>query len=91
MTMKKVIFATAFVAMSGLALACGIGTFRDQEAKATLQLANAEVLAGNEGGSTSWDCWYYGKPGGAGFWRCGNPCIWIQGYTPEGSPGTCLP
>ena len=51
MTMRKAIFATAFVAMSGITLAYGMGAFSCQDKVATLQLDNIEVLAGNEVGS----------------------------------------
>ena len=89
--MRKVIFATAFVAMSGIALAYGMGAFRSQDNIAALQLDNAEVLAQNESGSSSsWDCWNAAKSGGADFWRYGNPCVWEQGYTFDGTKGTCF-
>ena len=89
MTMKKVIFATAFVAVSGFALAYGMDAFRSQDKVAALQLDNAEVLAGNEGGSFNGSCWTTTRPGGTGFWRCGYPCIWVEGYSPVGSLSIC--
>ena len=54
--MRKAIFATAFVAMSEITLAYGMGAFSCQDKVATLQLDNTEVLAGNEVGSFYGSC-----------------------------------
>lgn len=56
MTMRKAIFATAFVAMSGITFAYGMGAFSCQDKVTTLQLDNTEVLAGNEVGSFYGSC-----------------------------------
>ena len=89
--MRKVIFATAFVVMSGIALAYGMGAFRSQDNIAALQLDNAEVLAQNESGSSSsWDCWSSSQyEGGSGFWRCGQPCQWLENKKGIGSTDRC--
>ncbi|MDE6077006.1 MAG: hypothetical protein K2G29_04680 [Muribaculaceae bacterium] len=89
--MRKVIFATAFVAMSGIALAYGMGAFSSQDNVAALQLDNAEVLAQNESGSSSsWTCWNASQyEGGSGFWRCGRPCKWIENQRGIDSTDRC--
>ena len=90
--MRKVIFATAFVAMSGIALAYGMGAFRSQEATAALQLDNAEVLAQNESGSSpGWICWTSSQyEGGSGCWICGYPCPWLENQRGIGATDRCF-
>lgn len=52
-------------------------------------LANVEALTSGEGGSSSnWDCWSQEKSGN-GYWRCGNPCKWIDGVGGKGSTSKC--
>ena len=88
--MRKVIFATAFVAMSGIALAYGMGAFSSQDNVAALQLDNAEVLAQNESGSSSsWDCWSATNSGSGTVWICGNPCERVDGASPRGNSSRC--
>lgn len=53
--------------------------------------ANIEALTLDEpggGSSTSWSCWSK-ETSGTGYWRCGNPCVWIDGYGGKGSESKC--
>jgi len=52
--------------------------------------ANVEALTRDEGGtSTSWPCWSKQSASSDGYWRCGNPCKWIDGATGKGNEGRC--
>ena len=55
-----------------------------------LALENVEALAyGNENSSSNnWDCWSQEK-NGSGYWRCGNPCLWIDGHGGKGNVSKC--
>ncbi len=56
-----------------------------------LELANIEALSDEEGGtSTSWTCWSKQKEGKGGYWRCGNPCQWIDDREADGPKGKCF-
>lgn len=51
--------------------------------------ANVEALTHDEGGaSTSWPCWSDEKSG-SGYWRCGDPCVWVDGAGAKGISSKC--
>ena len=88
--MKKTVIAAAIVAAVGFSAYLGFRpdlTFSLPE----LQLANAEALSNDEqgGSSTSWTCWSQSKKSSGGFWRCGNPCMWIDGQNGTSGQETC--
>lgn len=77
--------------------AVGYGVYLNQnkdKVMSDLLLANAEALAAFEdnnpggGSSSSWPCWSKQKKG-SGYWRCGNPCQWIDGVGADGPEGRC--
>lgn len=78
-------------------VAVGYGVYLNQskdKVMSDLLLANAEALAAFEdnnsggGSSSSWPCWSKQKKG-SGYWRCGNPCQWIDGVGADGPEGRC--
>lgn len=88
-------FKTAIVAV--LVAAVGYGAYQNQVKDKTMSdliLANAEALASFEnnepggGSSLSWTCWSEQKRG-SGYWKCGNPCSWIDGAGGKGPEGRC--
>ena len=91
--MKKNIIKVALVAVVGLI--AGINVFKAQKAEvlSDVAMANVEALANNEnnngGSSNSWDCWSQQKPG-YGYYRCGNPCVWVENFSGEGSSSKCF-
>lgn len=77
--------------------AAGYGVYQNHvkdEMMSDLVLANAEALAAFEGdnpgggSSTSWPCWSKQK-NGSGYWKCGNPCEWMDGVGADGPEGRC--
>lgn len=63
---------------------------RSMESLSKITLANIEALAdGGEGGSSSdWPCWSQEKAG-SGYWRCGNPCRFVDGVGGKGTSSKC--
>lgn len=56
-----------------------------------LLLENVEALAlPDQGGSSdSWDCYSQQDRSALGYWRCGSPCTWVDGYGGTGTTGKC--
>ena len=85
--MKKTLITLTLVG----ALISGYNVYKSQNEKdfSTAALANVEALAEEETGSSSnWDCWSQEKKGD-GYWRCGNPCKWIDGHGGKGDASKC--
>ncbi len=84
---KLIIFAGAM-----LLLAAGtVGFFasRPMSAQEALILKNVAAIAQGEGGSSNnWACWSQEKKG-TGYWRCGDPCQWVDGAGGKGTEGKC--
>ena len=92
--MKKKFIRATFVA--AIVMACGINVFNAQKSEtlSEIALANVEALANIEidnggGSSNSWDCWSQQKPG-YGYYRCGNPCEWVDDFSSEGTSSKCF-
>lgn len=88
--MRKNVFKAAMVA--AFAFVAGYGVYASQQGTETPDwvMANIEALAQNEGGgsSNSWSCWSQEKRG-SGYWRCGNPCVFVDGASGKGTEGKC--
>ena len=86
--MKKIFSTVAIVA----ALFAGYSAYNAQNSNelSDIALANVEALAGSDEGASSnnWDCWSQEKKG-SGYWRCGNPCKWIDGHGGKGNVSKC--
>ena len=87
---KKILsglFALAFLATAGYGVDKSMKSETDLS---DLALANVEALANNEdgGSSNNWDCWSQEKSG-SGYWRCGNPCAFIDGKGGKGATSKC--
>ena len=86
--MKK-LFSTMAVAA---ALFAGYNAYSGQNSNelSDVALANVEALAESTDSPTSnnWDCWSQEKKG-SGYWRCGNPCQWIDGHGGKGNASKC--
>lgn len=90
MSMKKLCIPATIVALVAVGVCFGHATATPSD-ESDLLLANAEALAQDDegGSSTSWLCWSQSKSSNGGFWRCGNPCTWIDAAKGEGSEGRC--
>jgi len=59
-----------------------------------ISMANIEALAneneepGDGGSSSQWSCWSAQKSG-SGYWRCGNPCQWVDDFGGSGPKSKC--
>ena len=91
--MYKKVLKVAFVV--AIAVVAGINVFNAQktEVLSDVAMANVEALANTEnnngGSSNSWECWSQQKPG-YGYYRCGNPCEWINDFAGEGPSSKCF-
>gem|GEM_PF-1568491 len=90
--MKKQIVGSMIAAAIGVVglLNMDFGSKKKDELSA-LNLANIEALAQGESGggsSSNWSCWSQEEEG-YGYWRCGNPCTFIDGRGGKGSEGKC--
>lgn len=86
--MKKIFNVTLYFALV-LFTGYNIYTSQREDEMSDLAIANIEALASGEGGSSSsWSCWSKEKKG-TGYWRCGNPCQFIDGATGTGTEGKC--
>lgn len=87
--MNKKLFGSMVVAA---AMLTGYSAYDAQNKKelSDAVLANVEALAKDESGGSSnnWDCWSNEKKG-TGYWRCGNPCQWIDGHGGVGNTSKC--
>lgn len=91
---KKYLIVTLILVVVGVA--GGFNAYNQSQTPqaSDVALANIEALAGDgpsgEGGSSSsWQCWSQAGRG-QGFWRCGNPCEWIDGKGGKDEPGECV-
>lgn len=53
------------------------------------ELQNIEALTQDENSSASWPCWSKAKKSDGGFWRCGSPCVWVDGLIGTGTESRC--
>lgn len=85
---KKILGAVAVVAIAAMAR-FNLNINENSEFP-ELTLNNIEALADDEsgGGSNSWSCWSQEKSG-SGYWRCGNPCQFIDGAGGKGTESKC--
>ncbi len=91
--------AIALGQAEGVAMALAGGFFgydAYQEATVTAEerlfQANLEALTDGEtggGSSNSWHCWSKGTQGIGGYWRCGNPCVWVELGSSSGPSSLC--
>jgi hypothetical protein len=86
--MKKFLFA-AIAAVAGVAGYFSYDSMTETREFTDNEMANIEALADEEGSSNSWPCWSEAKNSGGGFWRCGSPCLWIDGLTGTGPISRC--
>lgn len=88
--MKKNFIKAAFVAAFASIAGYGVYTSQQKVEMSDLAKANVEALAQNEdgGSSNSWSCWSQEKKG-SGYWRCGNPCKYVDGASGKGTEGKC--
>ena len=79
--MKKKLMLAAIAAVVGVGGFAGFNAFQNNSSASDILLTNAEALSNDEqgGSSTSWTCWSQSKKSSGGFWRCGNPCMWVDG------------
>lgn len=92
--MKKKIFMPLLGAVVlGMSAYAGYRTYDAYNGvnESDLLLANAEALAGDEGGSSDkWPCWSHTEDRGGGVWVCGNPCSFEKELKRDGkSDGWC--
>lgn len=82
------------VFISILAIGGGLGVHLNHLNSYTnlsLCIKNVEALADpDQGGSSDgWDCWSQQDRSALGYWKCGNPCEWVDGYGGSGTSGKC--
>ncbi len=89
--MRKIKFLVASLLFCAMSYAGYMGYERVTMSEAErFMLANVEALTSGEGGSsTSWDCWSRQEDGNGGYWRCGSPCVWINGAVGKGRTRPC--
>ncbi len=87
--MKKKLFGTMVVAIAMFASYSAYDVQNESELTITV-LANVEALANDEGegSSNTWPCWSEQRKG-SGYWRCGNPCKWVDNYGAKGTKSDC--
>lgn len=90
--MKKKLYCAILILI--LAIAGGVSVNLDNLNSYTNLsqiMKNVEALANpDEGGSSdSWDCWSQQDRSALGYWKCGNPCTWVDGYGGSGTSGKC--
>ena len=89
--MKQKMMLAAIAAVISVGGGAGFNAYRTNSSASDILLANAEALSNDEqgGSSTSWTCWSQSKKSSGGFWRCGNPCMWIDGQNGTSGQDTC--
>lgn len=92
--MRKKISAVTFavIALMGIAGIYSRQSFKtNQDTENDLLLENAAALARieSDGSSNYWTCWSQSMDSDGGFWRCGNPCVWVDGQKGVDEKGRC--